>query len=232
MPVDLQMRLLEMTADNSEVSITAFGEGAEERKLRTLLQSLRDDGLVSLSNGAFSMDTAQRMRLADRLIHQGRDPRKVSSFLGWREFEDFAENTFRQNGFRTAKHFTFKSEVGRREIDILAWNDTFLLAVDCKHWLRSLSRGRMKEVARAQIERSTALAKRFDLLHRLKIGNPEKHAILPLILTLGELREPTVDGVPVVSVSKLLSFLYGVSPIDDGLVRIKVRGLGAQSRLT
>jgi hypothetical protein len=225
------MRLLELTADRSEIRIASLSEGTRRGKLHDLLNALREEGVVSLSDDVLSMNSTQRIKLAERLIHQGRDPKKVSSFLGWREFEIFAEDTLRQNGFQTTEHFTFKSEVGRREIDILAWNDNFLLALDCKHWRRGLSTGRVKEAAHAQVERSMALAKRPDLLHRLRIRNVEKYAILPVILALGELRERIVDGVPVVSVSKLLSFLYGVSPIDDGIQRVKVHGLRAQSQL-
>jgi hypothetical protein len=54
---------------------------------------------------------------------------------------------------------------------------------------------------------------------------------MPVILALGDLRERIVEGVPIVSVSKLLSFIYGVSPVDDGIKRILVSDLAAQSRL-
>jgi hypothetical protein len=177
------------------------------------------------------MDSQQRMALAEQLIHNGGDPKKISRFLGWQEFEDFTEHIFSANSFRTVKHFVFKSSNGRREIDILAWNDTLMFAVDCKHWVRGLSTGRMRDAARAQIERAVSLANRPDLLKRIKVDHTEKRSIMPVILTLGDLRERIVEGVPIVSVSKLLSFIYGVSPVDDGIRRIPVSDLEAQSRL-
>jgi len=89
----------------------------------------------------------------------------------------------------------------------------------------------MRGVALAQLERVVSLANRPDLLKRLKVNQTERRSIIPVILALGDLRERIVEGVPVVSVSKLLSFIYGVSPVDDGMKRIPISGLGAQSRL-
>jgi Holliday junction resolvase-like predicted endonuclease len=166
--------------------------------------------------------------LAEQLIHKGADPKKVSRLLDWQEFENFAEHVLTENGFSTRKHLTFRSELGRREIDILAWNDAFVFAVDCKHWLRGLSRGRMSEAAKAQVERTVALARRPELLYRLKVKSPEGRNIIPLILALGELRDRLVEGVPVVSVSTLLSFIYGVSPVDGPLKRVRIRDLGRE----
>ena len=89
----------------------------------------------------------------------------------------------------------------------------------------------MQDAARAQIERVVSLANRPDLLKRIKVDHTERRSIMPVILALGDLRERIVEGVPIVSVSKLLSFIYGVSPVDDGIKRILVSDLAAQSRL-
>jgi hypothetical protein len=170
--------------------------------------------------------------LAEQLIHAGVDPKRVSSLLGWQEFEDFAEDILLENGFSTRKHFIFKSSIGRREIDIFAWNDTFTLAVDCKHWVRSLSSGRMRDAAHAQVERATALARHPELFYRLSIPNSESRSIMPMILTLGETRDRLIESVPIVSVSKLLNFLYDVSPIDPTISRIPIIDASSQTRLT
>jgi hypothetical protein len=230
MPPDLQLKLLELTRESHAVNLADLG-ATQQVNLNTKLDTLRECGLVSVSNGFLRMDSRQRMTLAEQLVHNGGDPKKISRFLGWQEFEDFTEHTFSANSFHTVKHFVFKSTNGRREIDILAWNDTLTLAVDCKHWVRGLSTGRMQDAARAQIERVVSLANRPDLLKRIKVDHTERRSIMPVILALGDLRERIVEGVPIVSVSKLLSFIYGVSPVDDGIKRILVSDLAAQSRL-
>jgi Holliday junction resolvase-like predicted endonuclease len=174
------------------------------------------------------VDTSQRMRLAERLIHEGRDPQKVSRFLRWQEFEEFGEQTLRQRGFRTVKHVVFKGRAGKREIDLLAWNDTLLLAIDCKHWVRGISPSQARNVAQAQIERAEALAKRFDLLNKFGVSRVESRYIVPVLLCFGRPRQRIADGVPVVGVSELISFLYGISPIDETLRRIPIKRRSAQ----
>ncbi len=230
MPANLQLKLLELTAESRAVDVEDL-ESAQQMNLAAKLDALREHGLVSISDGLLRMDRQQRMMLAEGLIHDGGDPKRISRFLGWQEFEDFTQHTFSANGFRTVKHFVFKSQTRKREIDILAWNDTLTFAVDCKHWLRGLSTGQMQDAAKAQVERVIALASRPDLLKRLKVDHTERRRIMPVILALSDLRERMVDKVPIVSVSRLLSFIYGVSPVDDGIQRIPISDLGIQSRL-
>ncbi len=230
MPDDLGLKLLELTSGGNALSLNELGT-FPRFALNEDLTALGGNGFLTLSDGYVTMNGNQRVLLAERLIHGGVDAKKVSRFLAWQEFEDFSEDILSENDFSTRKHLVFKSTAGRREIDILAWNDTFTLAVDCKHWLRGLSSGRMKDAAKAQVERATALAGRPELLQRLKLPNLDGRTIMPVILTLGELRDRVLNGVPIVSVSRLLSFIYGVSPIDATVSRIRVQDSSSQTRL-
>ena len=227
---DIRLRLLELTRSDPGLNMEDLAT-TPKGSVETELAELRRHGIVSYSHGVWTMDEMQRVKLAEQLIHEGKDPKKVARLLGWQEFEDFVQHILFENGFQTQKHLIFKTRSGSREIDVLAWNDTFTLAVDCKQWRNGLSTGRMRKAAQAQIERATSLAWRPELLHRLKLDNPERRSITPVILALGELRDRLVDGVPVVPVSKLLSFLYGLSPLDDNIKRLKVPQHGPQSRL-
>lgn len=231
MVADVQLKLIQLTRKAREVSL---GELAHElhASLATLdsqAESLRSRGLATFREGTLILDTRQRVLLAEELIHAGRDPQKVGRFLEWQEFEDFSVLTLEQNGFRTLKHFVFKTRSGRREIDILAWNDTFLFAVDCKHWLRGLSTSRMSVAVRAQLERAEALAGKPELLSKFGVTHVERRQITPVIITLGDPRQVVVDRVPVVSVSKLMSFLYGISPVDERFRKLPVKNLGVSS---
>jgi hypothetical protein len=192
-------------------------------------ETLRSKRLANYHHGRFDLDTRQRVLLAEELIRAGRDPEKVSRFLVWQEFEDFAVLVFADNGFGVVKRLVFKTRSGRREIDLLAWNDTFLFAVDCKHWLRGLSTSRMSTAVRAQVERSKALAEKPELLVKLGVTHPDRRRIVPMIFTLGDPRQTFVEKVPVVSVLKLVSFLYGVSPVDESFQSFPVNVLGTAS---
>jgi hypothetical protein len=226
---DLRLKLLEMTNSKPAVSVEELS-AIPKIGLDEALDALIGKRLVTYSGGVMTISAKQRVMLAEQLIHSGVDAKRVSRFLGWQEFEDFAEHILSANGFSTRKHLVFKSSLGRREIDIFAWNDTFMLAVDCKHWLKGSSTGRMKTATKAQVERTIAMSRRPELLRRLKIPDPDGRSIIPVILALSELRDRLIDGVPIVSVSKLLSFIYGVSPIDRRVRRIPVDS-SSQSRL-
>jgi Holliday junction resolvase-like predicted endonuclease len=230
---EVEIKLLELTQEKRIVALEELADRLHTRveKLEGKIRDLAEKRFVSLRQRLVEMDTAQRMMLAEHLIHNGHDPQKVSRFLKWQEFEDFGADSLQQNGFRTVKHLVFKSKVGRREIDLLAWNDSFLLAIDCKHWLRGLSPSRARQVAQAQAERAEALAERFDLLKRHGVSNVESRHMMPVIFCLSNPRVGIVDGVPIVAVSKLISFLYGVSPVHDGLRRIAVKPRTGQSLL-
>lgn len=224
---DLQIKLLELTRNGHEVSLDELARDLQAAPATLISQAedLRSKGLANYHHGRFELDSRQRIILAEGLIHAGRDPQKVSRFLEWQEFEDFAVLSFEDNGFRVVKHLVFKSRSGRREIDLLAWNDTFLFAVDCKHWLRGLSTARMSAAVRAQVERSKALAGKPELLVKFGVTHPARRRIVPMIFTLGDPRQTFVYEVPVVSVLKLMSFLYGISPVDESFRSFPVKGL-------
>jgi hypothetical protein len=225
---DLQIKLLDLTRNGHGVSLDELAHElrAAPATLISQAEGLRSKGLANFHHGRIDLDTRQRIRLAEELIHAGRDPQKVSRFLEWQEFEHFAVLTFEDNDFGVVKHLVFKTRSGRREIDILAWNHSFLFAVDCKHWLRGLSTSRIGAVVRAQVERSEALARKPELLVKFGVTHPERRRIVPMIFTLGDPPQAFVDEVPVVSVSKLMSFLYGVSPVGESFRSFPVVGLG------
>jgi Holliday junction resolvase-like predicted endonuclease len=199
--------------------------------LSAQINLLQQDGFISTHDSSIQIDDHQRILLAEHLIRKGRDPHRVSRFLEWQEFEDFAARTLERNGFHVAKHVVFKSSVGRREVDLLAWNDMLLLSIDCKHWLHGLSPSRMRHATDAQVERSQALANRPELIAKHGVRHVEKLVLLPMLLSLGHPRERILDGVPIVPVSMLMSFLGGVSPMDGDLRFVSLARNLEQARL-
>jgi biotin operon repressor len=228
LPADLQLKLLELTRHGQRISFEGLAQElhAGRATLVSQIEGLQAKGLIAFSQQNLELDARQRIMLAEELVHNGRDPQRVSRFLDWQEFEDFAVLSFEENEYFTAKHVVFKTRGARREVDILAWNDTFLFAVDCKHWLRGLSPARIRDAVRAQVERSAALAGRPEILRKFGVLQASRRRIIPTILTLGNARQTVVDRVPVVSISKLMSFLYGISPLDERFFMFPVKDLG------
>jgi hypothetical protein len=195
--------------------------------------ALHENRLLTLSSWGIEQSRFQRILLAEKLLAGGSDPQKVARSLDWQEFEKFVEDAFEENGFRASKHLIIKLDSKiRREIDILAWNKSLTLAVDCKHWLKSVVfHTRIRRAAEAQAERVFALARRPEILRRRGIDDVENRSILPALLVLGEPEMRETSGVPIVPISKLPDFLTELSPFQRDLRFIPVRSDG-QIRLT
>ena len=200
--------------------------------LKIKLENLHEKRLLTFSNWTIEQSSLQRILLAEDLVIGGCDPQKVAQILGWQEFEKFVEIAFEKSGFRALKHLIIKlGHHTRREIDVLAWNQSLTLAIDCKHWIKAgMSQPRLRRAADAQAKRVAALARRPEILCRYGLDDPEKRSIMPILLVLreGETRES--DGVPIVPISKLADFLGELSPFETAFRLIPVRSDG-QTRL-
>jgi Holliday junction resolvase-like predicted endonuclease len=190
--------------------------------LHETLAELHEGGFLNFNDLFLEQSTLQRIMLAEHLIRRGRDPQLISSLLLWQEFEDFIETALSRNAYHAVKRFVFKSRLGRREIDILAWNEMWILVIDCKHWSRNLTKSRMRHVAAAQAQRANALAGRPELLQNEGVARLDL-PMVPVILSLVESSDQIVKGVPIVAVSKFASFLHEFSPYDAALKTFTIR---------
>jgi len=231
MVTPIAVKLLQLTKRKLRISMEDVQRVTGVQYLGEELQSLTDRGLINLNQEFLEISPRQRVILAESEVRNGRDVQQVSKLLRWQEFEEFVEAALDECGFRSVRHLIFKSKVGRREIDVLAWNDVWILAVDCKHWSGALTHSRMKTAAEAQIERARALSERPEIMRRRGISRVEL-PLVPLILTLGEPRERTVNGVPIVGLSKLSSFLQEASPYTDGLLTLHIQTVSNQRSLS
>jgi hypothetical protein len=200
--------------------------------LRVKLENLHEKRRLTLSNWAIEQSPLQRILLAEDLVISGCDPQKVARILGWQEFEKFVEIAFEESGFRALKHLIIKlGRRKRREIDVLAWNQSLTLAIDCKHWIKGgMSKSRLRRAAEAQAKRVAALARRPEILSSFGLDDLEKRSILPVLLVLRENEMCESDGVPIVPISKLTDFLSELTPFETGFRLIPVRSDG-QTRL-
>lgn len=229
MATPLGTKILQLTKRQMRISVEdvrkELGTGSVEEEL----DSFKQRGLISLNREFLEVTSRQRVMLAESLVRTGQDAQQVSRLLAWQEFEEFVETALDQSGFHSVRHVIFKGKAGRREIDLLAWNDVWILVVDCKHWSR-LTRSRMKTAAEAQVERARTIGERPEIMQRrgiLRVDLP----LVPLILTLGEPRDKLIGGVPIVSLSKLSSFLQEASPYLDGFLTLHIQNRSKQSSL-
>jgi len=229
---DIETRLLELTRKQGLWSVADLERLLRADDLKVRLENLHERRLLRLSNWAIEQSPLQRILLAEELVIGGCDPQKVARILGWQEFEKFVKLAFEESGFRALKHLIIK--LGHRtrcEIDILAWNQSLTLAIDCKHWIRGgMSQPRLRKAVEAQTKRVAALARRPELLCRSGLEDLEKRSIMPILLVLRESETRELNGVQIVPISKLAGFLSELSPFESAFRLIPVRSNG-QTRL-
>ncbi|MDV3293979.1 MAG: restriction endonuclease [Nitrososphaerales archaeon] len=150
-------------------------------------------------------DFASRALVALALCRGGRRPEAVSASLSWREFESFCASLLKASGFEVTGNVSVRRP--RAQIDVVAFGPSLILAVDCKHWRRESPHSALARFASAQLKRNALL--------RRTLSDPRP--MVSAIVTLAEQRERFVDGVAVVPLHTLRSFLGSVEGHMDSL---------------
>ena len=139
------------------------------------------------------------------------DPETLSATLTWQEFEILAENAFQSLGFKTTRNFRIKKP--RTEIDLLAWHNRTLFAIDCKHWKRTVGYSTMTKIGEKQISRCQ------NYLDSSKFDN-----IIPLILTWhDESLSILENGVPIVPIYKISDFVLNFDSSSIKICQVRKR---------
>jgi Restriction endonuclease len=143
--------------------------------------------------------------VAYALLKQKPRPEEVSRLLSWREFEQLAAALLRAAGFEVHENVTLTKP--RAQIDAVAYGTSTILSVDCKHYRREPGRASLRRFAKAQLRRSTFLRKKMK----------DTRPIASVILSVSEPEGSFVDGVAVVPVRTLRSFLNSLDSYTDQL---------------
>lgn len=187
------------------------------------LVKLKRESIIEYDGYHLSASQEQRMKLAIRAVNWGADPKTVCKPLGWDEFEDFAEFTLKAGGYKTFKHFRFKGDKRRYEIDIIALKQPFILSIDCKHWKRSWQRAATSKIVSSQVDRTNAFYSTLSKYgHKLHIEAWNQLIIVPLIVTLSETPFKICEGTPVIPITSLQNFLNGPYLYETSLTKIIV----------
>lgn len=140
-------------------------------------------------------------------IRRGCDPKRVSEYLSWRDFEEFVSEALSARGYEVVRGLRFGPR--RMEIDVLAVDtvSSLALAIDCKHWSSRYSGRRIREAALRHMQRLLELLKwcsyevgRNPLLRRFKYS-------VAVIVTLSEAVRGVDEGVAIVPVYYFKDFI-------------------------
>lgn len=124
------------------------------------------------------------------------DLETVSEESVWQNFERLAAFIFEQNDFRVKVNTVKTLNKKRRQYDVIAWKNDQTYLVECKKWAGNRYR-------------LSALKKAIEQ-HKERTGfyeNITNEDAIPIIVTLIEEEIHIFEGVPLVPVSKLDSFI-------------------------
>jgi len=133
------------------------------------------------------------------------DLEKVSGEVIWQNFERLAGFIFEKNDFMVAVNTVKTAGKKRRQYDVIAWKDDQTILIECKKW--SGDRYRLSALKRAIVQH-----KERTLFYE---SITDEDAI-PVIVTLIEEEIRVYEGVPIVPVRKLNSFIEELDTIADG----------------
>jgi hypothetical protein len=166
-----------------------------------LLDASRDLGLEET-------ESVSSVCVAYALLKMGAQPDEVSRLITWQEFEHLSAALLRVSGYTVRENVVLTRP--RAQLDIVASDSSMTLSLDCKHYRRGHSPFALSKFAAKQLKRSTLLRKKSS----------DPRPIASVILSMSESEGKFVDGVAVVPVRTLRSFL---SSIDSyaGLLEMK-----------
>lgn len=202
-----------------------------------ILKQSKDDNIVSDSSSLneemlnqlgfpnippFSVDRIQRIDLAMVAVTNGAGFATIVELLTWKDFEGLVAGILSENSFRCVESFRRRgnSEMHGMEIDVVGVREKTIIAVDAKMWsVRSGKASALKTAAEKQKTRTLELSLELDRLSK-KLENVAKgsYTIFPVIVTWLVEEVELHEGVPVVPVFKLNSFIHELDYYEDLVV--------------
>jgi len=122
--------------------------------------------------------------------------------MKWQYFERLVGWVFEENGFETEVGRVIKFGGIRRQFDVIAKGFSKIFLVECKRWSRPKP-GLIKKAVEAHLEKCGLYEKN------------EGKEIIPLIVTLLEENEVLYEGVPIVPLEKLNTFINQLEEFKD-----------------
>jgi len=229
----LAMQLLRLTS--TEGVMLPELRGAVRMTTETfdsIVDALRDEGLVDVSNGTVTLSLQQRLSLAARALETGADFESVSRCLGWLEFEELSATVFEANGFSVRRRFRFQAEGRRWEIDILASRAPYLVCGECKHYGRGMGNSTARGIVEGHLAKVEVLSHSLqNIRERMGIGKWTGATVIPMMLTMSATPLEVYRRVPAVSVLALPGFLGEFDGQLDRLAHFRVELPPPQKKL-
>ncbi|MHA1959373.1 MAG: hypothetical protein ACW99U_04040 [Candidatus Thorarchaeota archaeon] len=184
---------------------------------------LREIGAQKEPNGAWTIRRDERLELSLKAVSMGADVESVVNRMNWKDFEGLVASILAEHDFKCVESFRRRgnSEVQGMEIDVIGIRGNRVVSIDAKMWgLRKGKVSALKNAAEKQMERTGRICSLFDKLSAKMTGLEHRRYILSPILVTWLVEDVEIlDGVPVVPIFRLNSFLLNFESFDDLIVK-------------
>lgn len=149
-----------------------------------------------------------RIRTSLLALQLGCDIQECSKLLSWKDFEFFTSELLILFEYQTKVNINLSKP--RAQLDVIGIKNDFAITIDCKHWKYS-NKTTLKIYAEKQIRRTMLWLEREKKITQA----------LPMIITLDNAIFKFINGVPVVPILNLKSFLKEFDKHDESILLIK-----------
>ncbi|ADY00815.1 hypothetical protein VMUT_0604 [Vulcanisaeta moutnovskia 768-28] len=180
------------------------------------INSLINEGiLVRIGDGYKSVIPPHRLirYFVDRGVYV--DLESISRYLPWDEFEALIRLLFEEWGFRVVSRLRVPVAGSRVEFDVIAYRRPWVLLIEAKHWRRVSSS--IRQIVGRHLEKVGSVAREPEVLMS-RIGvNWGEALLIPVVITWHRASTELIEGVPVVSIYQVNSFINEFDGIIDGI---------------
>jgi hypothetical protein len=177
---------------------------------------------LDLGQPSLTIDRTTRMNLAVQAVNLGALVASVVGEMTWKDFEVFVARILTENSYQCVESYRRRgnSEIKGMEIDVVGVRGNRIVAVDAKLWgVRGGKKTALQTAAEKQRERSRRLANDLSILaEKIPSLGAQDYRIYSVLVTWLVEEVELHNGVPVVPVFKLNSFIVDMDQYDDLMV--------------
>ncbi len=150
----------------------------------------------------------------------GMDLESISRYLPWDEFEALIRLAFEEWGFNVVSRLRVPVVGTRVEFDVIAYRRPRVFLIEAKRWRRASSS--IRRIISRHLEKVGLVAREPEvLMSRVGIGWGEA-LLIPVVITWHRVSMELIDGVPVVSIYQVNSFVSEFDGLIDSIRSFRV----------
>ncbi len=189
--------ILKLSSENKLISVDEVSDLAliSRDQVRKILEAL------GVKAESLQLAEAAKIEAILNGLKLGVDGGAIARYLSWREFEKLVTRILEGAGYDAEWNLTLSHGRERIQIDVLAYNGSLLLLVDCKRWNKPLPPSAEESVREGQERRMLILK---EIVENLS-WRDERHLIYltPLVLSLYQPSKPLLGGHVFASIRNL-----------------------------